>query len=207
MTRPALILATLIGMMVGSVAGARAETTADVRTRAGLSLRLSQPSVEVTYTIVPPRSGDGPAPGPAPAGAPAPGLGMLGSGGGGGGAGEPQLSGSVTGLAKMFKPTTDTLRARREKDSLTLFRGGSEIQVPIDRVSVLTVFRTPVSNSPLPPYVATSHVRHTVVVVLTDGSAVQGEYVNFGTAVLSGTTPQGRVEIPLEDVERVHFNR
>jgi hypothetical protein len=208
MTLFALPLAMLVGMLAGSVVSANAqETTVAVQTRNGLSLELSQPAVEVTYTIIPPRSAGGAGDAPAPAGAMAPpgagaGLGMLEGGGA-----EPQLSGSVSGLAKMFKPGVETLRARREKDSLTLYRGGVEIRIPVDSITSLTVSRQRVADSPLPPYVVVGHVRHAVAVVLTDGSTLEGDYVNFGTAVLSGTTPQGRVEIPLEDVERLRFNR
>jgi hypothetical protein len=206
MTFFALPLAILVGMLAGSVVSANAqETTVAVQTRNGLSLELSQPAVEVTYTIIPPRSERGA--GEAPAGAMAPpgagaGPGMLGGGGA-----EPLLSGSVSGLAKMFKPGVETLRARREKDGLTLYRGGVEIRIPVDRITSLTVTRQRVTDSPLPPYVAVAHVRHAVVAVLTDGSTIEGDYVSFGTAVLSGTTPQGHIEIPLEDVERLRFNR
>ena len=208
MTFFALTLAMLVGMLADSVVSANAEeTTVTVQTRTGLSLELSQPAVEVTYTIIPPRSERGAGEAPAPAGAMAPpgagaGLGMLGGGGA-----EPLLSGSVSGLAKMFKPGVETLRARREKDGLTLYRGGVEIRIPVDRITSLTVTRQRVTESPLPPYAAIGHVRHAVVAVLTDGSTVEGDYVSFGTAVLSGTTPQGHIEIPLEDVERLRFNR
>ena len=208
MTWLALTLATLVGMLAGSAAPASAQdTTVDVRTRNGLSLRLSRPSMEVTYTIVPARSERGGGEGPAPGGPALPGAGAAPGMLGGGGSGEPQLSGSVAGLAKMFKPAVEPLRARREKDSVTLFRGGTEIRIPLDSLASLTVSRQLVPDSPLPPYAAVSHVRHAAVAVLTDGSTVEGDYVSFGTAVLSGTTPQGRVEIPLEDIERLHFNR
>lgn len=202
MTLLALTTAMLVGLLAVSVVPADAQdTTVDVQTRSGLSLRLSRPAVEVIYTILPPRSdrdagGEGPAP-QAGAGA---GLGMLGGG-------EPVVSGSMSGLAKLFKPGPEPLRARGEKESLTLYRGGAEVRIPIDSLASLTVWREPVPNSPLPPYVAPHHVRHAVVAVLIDGSTVAGDYVNFGTAVLSGFTPHGRVDIPLEDVERLQFSR
>ena len=117
------------------------------------------------------------------------------------------MIGSVSGLAKMFKPGPGPVRAWREKDTLTLFRGEIEIRIPVASLASLTVSRQRVPDSPLPPYVAAGHVRHAAVAVLTDGSTVEGDYVSFGAAVLSGTTPQGRVEIPLEDVERLRFSR
>jgi hypothetical protein len=156
--------------------------------------------VEVSYTIVPAPSerGGGEAPAPPGVGA-APGM--------VGGGLQPQLTGSVSGLAKMFKPGAEPVRAQGEKDTLTLFRGETEIRIPVDRLASLTVSRYRVPDSPLPPYVAPGHVLHAAVAVLTDGSTVEGDYVSFGTAVLIGTTPQGRVQIPLEDIERLRFSR
>jgi len=40
-----------------------------------------------------------------------------------------------------------------------------------------------------------------------DGERVEADYVNLGTAMLRGTTPNGRVEIPWEEVEHVIFER
>jgi hypothetical protein len=200
------ILAMLLGMLTASVVPTSAQdTTVQVQTRTGVSLRLSRPTVEVTYTI-PSRSARGPGDAPAPGGLAPPGGGA-GLGMAGGDGQEPQLSGSVSGLAKMFKSGVEPLRARSQRDTLTLYRGGAEIRLPVDRLASLTVSRQPVLNSPLPPYVAVSHARHAVVAVLTDGTTVEGDYVSFGTAVLSGMTPQGRVEIPLEDIERLQFQR
>lgn len=201
----ALSLATLVGILAASVVGVNAQAlTADVQTWSGLSLRLSRATVDVAYTIVPPTSDRAGGGMPAPPGGPSSGGGALGMLGGGL---EPQLTGSVSGLAKMFQSGPESLRARREKDSLTLFRGGAEIRIPIDSLATLTMSRSRILRSPLPPYVAVNHVRHAVVAVLTDGSTVEAEYVSLGTAVLTGTTPHGRVEIPLEDVERVRFSR
>jgi hypothetical protein len=195
----------LLAVLAGSVVGAHAQgVAAEVQTWSGVSLRLSEPTVEVAYTVLPPTSDrpgadmSGAPGGPSSLGAA---LGML------GGSLEPQVTGSVSGLAKMFKTGPEALRARREKDSLTVFRGDVEIRIPLGRLATLLVSRQRVARSPLPPYVAAQHVRHAVMAVLTDGSTVEADYVSFGTAVLSGTTPQGRVEIPLDEVERVRFSR
>ncbi|MFQ5520232.1 MAG: peptidoglycan-associated lipoprotein Pal, partial [Candidatus Methylomirabilia bacterium] len=68
-------------------------------------------------------------------------------------------------------------------------------------------FRQPVEKSPLPPYVAATHFRHSATVVLVDGSSVEGDYVNLGTTVLRGMTPEGRVDIPWREIENVRFER
>lgn len=206
MTRFVLI-ATVVGMLASSLGPAAAQdttVTVEVQTRSGLSLRLAQPIVEVRYTVVrPPSGGSDAAPpgGQAPPGAGA-GLGTMAGGGS-----EPQIIGSASGLAKMFTPGPEPLRAQREKNTLTLFSGETELRIPIDRLASLTVSRQRVSQSPLPPYIAPTHVRHAAVAVLVDGSTVEGDYVSFGTAVLSGTTPQGRIELPLDDIEHLRFSR
>ena len=43
--------------------------------------------------------------------------------------------------------------------------------------------------------------------MLTDGSRVEADYVNLGTTVVRGMTPQGRVDIPWGDVETIRFQR
>ena len=54
---------------------------------------------------------------------------------------------------------------------------------------------------------APTHIRYAASVVLTDGSRVDGDYVNLGTVVLRGQTPEGRVDIPWQDIEVVRFSR
>ena len=40
-----------------------------------------------------------------------------------------------------------------------------------------------------------------------DGSRIESEYVNLGALRLRGTTPQGRVDLPWQELESVRFER
>jgi peptidoglycan-associated lipoprotein len=53
--------------------------------------------------------------------------------------------------------------------------------------------------------VAGTHFRYFATAELVDGSRVEGDYVSLGTTVLRGMTPQGRVDIPWQDIENVSF--
>jgi hypothetical protein len=99
------------------------------------------------------------------------------------------------------------VQAQGSVDTLTLYQGGTEFRVSLARVRELLFARQAVARSPLPPYVAAAHVRHTVTVVMTDGSRVEGDYVNLGATVFRGTARTGRVEIPWEEIESVRFLR
>jgi hypothetical protein len=65
----------------------------------------------------------------------------------------------------------------------------------------------PITNSPLPPYVAGDDFRYAAVIVLLDGSTLEAESVNLGTTILRGLSPQGRVDIPWREVEQVRLAR
>jgi len=43
--------------------------------------------------------------------------------------------------------------------------------------------------------------------VLSDGSKIEGDYVNLGTALLRGATPQGTIDIPWDEIESIRFRR
>jgi hypothetical protein len=86
-------------------------------------------------------------------------------------------------------------------------QAGVERRIPLDAIRDLAFRRTQVSNSTLPPYVAPTHFRYAASALLTDGSRVEGDYVNLGTAILRGLTSQGRVDIPWQDIEVVRFSR
>ena len=77
----------------------------------------------------------------------------------------------------------------------------------VSSVAVLAFHRQPVRGSSLPPYVATSHFRYAAKATLTDGSSVEGDYVNLGSAVLRGLTPEGAVDISWHEIEHVRFTR
>ncbi len=168
-------------------AAAQDITTAAVRTWAGESWRLTRPSLEIFYTIMPKEE--------AAAAAPA----------------SPELSGAVavTGtleqLSSVFEKRPEPMRGHRQTEVVTLSRMGVETQIPLDKIESLQFFRQPLHRSPLPPYVAATHFRYSATAVLEDGSRVEGDYVNLGTMVLRGMTPQGRVDIPWQEIENVRF--
>src|SRR5262249_14022265 len=124
-----------------------------------------------------------------------------------GGGPVPTIIGSLRSLSSVLGRGPEPLRARRSKPTLTLARNGVEITIPFDRLPSLVVQRQNVTGSPLPPYVAGAHVRYSAIAVLSDGSTLEADYVNFGTAVLRGIGPQGHVEIPLEDVRSLKIIR
>ena len=86
-------------------------------------------------------------------------------------------------------------------------RDGVEVKVPVERLATLTIARQPTPGSSLPPYVSPTHQRYGATAILTDGSRIDADYLNFGTAVLRGMTPQGRVDVPFEHIESIRFTR
>jgi hypothetical protein len=200
-----------IGALTLAVAAATAssataqDVTAEVRTWSGQALHLSQPSLEVFYTIVP--NGEGPGgqqyPGAA-GGAP----GAMGSGTSPGSLVGTEVSGSIRSLSRLFRDNgPEPLQGNRQAVTVSLTQAGVERRIPLDAIRDLAFRRTQVSNSTLPPYVAPTHFRYAASALLTDGSRVDGDYVNLGTAILRGLTSQGRVEIPWQDIEVVRFSR
>jgi peptidoglycan-associated lipoprotein len=79
------------------------------------------------------------------------------------------------------------------------------MQIPLASIRSLQLFRKHPENDALPPYVAATNFRYSAAAVLEDGSRIEGDYINLGTAVLRGTAPQGRVDIPWQEIENVRF--
>ena len=189
-----------------AIPGAAQEMTAEVRTWSGQSWRLSQPSFEVFYTILPKEEGAGAPAAPAPTGPPAiqgPGR----AGARGGRLGGLQMFGSMRTLSALFEPGPEPMQGHRQAEVVTIHQAGVARQIPLATIATLIFTREPVKDSSLPPYVAPTHFRYAVTAVLTDGSRIEGDYTNLGTAILRGMTPQGRVEIPWQDIEVVRFSR
>ena len=192
-----VMLATTLLMLAAVTPGAAQETTAEVRTWSGQSVILASPWVEMLYSVLP---GEQAAP-PTPAG-PA----MMGTGGAGGT--QPEVRGSFQALRRAFQHEgPQTIGARRETSVLMLSRGGVELKVPLERVATLTIARQTVAGSSLPPYVSPTHQRYGATAILTDGSRIDADYLNFGTAMLRGMTPQGRVDVPFDEIESIRFTR
>src|SRR5262249_31105548 len=155
---------------------------------------------EVFYTVTPRPSGGEEAPSP-PAGIPVPPMGTSGGT-------QPEIRGSFQSLKRAFQPDgVQTLRGQRETSVLTLSRDRVDVEVPVERIATLTITRRPAAGSPLPPYVSPTHQRYAATAVLTDGSRIEADYLNFGTAMLRGMTSQGRVDVPFEQIEYIRFTR
>ena len=198
MTPRMLIGALMLAVTAAAASPAGAQdVTAEVRTWSGQSLQLSQPSLEVFYTIVPKEEAPGGQQVPGAGGAP-----------GAMGIGTTEVSGSIRTLSKLFRDKgPEPLQGNRQAVTVSFTQAGVERRIPLEAIRDLAFQRTQVSSSTLPPYVAPTHFRYAASALLTDGSRVDGDYVNLGTAILRGLTSQGRVEIPWQDIEVVRFSR
>ena len=202
----------LIGSLALAVAGAAAaspaaaqDVTAEVRTWNGQALRLSQPSLEVFYTIVPREDASG---GQQVAGAAGSAPGSMGSGVSSGSLIGAEVTGSIQSLSRLFRDKgPEPLQGNRQAETVSITQAGVERRIPLEAIRDLAFKRAQVSSSTLPPYVAPTHFRYAASVLLNDGSRVDGDYVNLGTAILRGLTPEGRVDIPWQDIEVVRFSR
>lgn len=204
MNRHALI-AILALIWVGALAlpVQAQDVTADVKTWSGQSWRLTQPSLEVFYTIVSKpqeqsSGGGGGTPGQVTS------FGSLSLGS----LGRESVDPSLVTLNRFFgKTAPDTIQGHRQGQEITAYRGGVATQVPIGNISSIIFKRQPVRDSSLPPYVAATHVRYAADIGLADGTRIDADYVNLGTAILRGTTSDGRMDIPWQDIEVLRFAR
>ena len=191
--RSILYLITLIiglaGVVIAAAPVAAQDPVAEVRTWSGETLRLSQPSLEVFYTIlVKGKEDTAPSPDASPSAAPA------------------MLFGSATALASALDRKPDPLSGQRQAETVTIQKGGVERRIPLLSLASLVFARRPVVSS-LPPYLAVTHFRYAATAVLLDGTTVEGDYVNLGTTILRGTTADGRVEVPWHEIETLRFVR
>lgn len=176
----------LVGLAGVATSAAAQQATAEVRTWSGESWRLLQPSLEVFFTIMEQSKTKG-----VP-------VGMESI--------ESAVDTDVTERTETREAQApEAKQGHRQSEVVTFFREGIEMQIPFARIKSLQFFRHPVEKSPLPPYLAATHFRYVATAELVDGSHVEGDYVNLGTTVLRGMTPQGRVDIPWEDIENVRF--
>lgn len=199
--RPAAVVGVMLAVASLAIATgpvAAEEVTAEVQTWAGQSWRLARPSLEVFYTILPTsqpgEAGSLPTEATAaPASANplrAPGFPMSGG---------PRRGSPST--------TSEPKPGHKQTEVVTLSQAGMEIRIPLSSIASLVFFRQPVRPSMLPPYAAASHFRYSATATLVDGSRVEADYVNLGTALVRGKTPWGRVEIPWHEIERIRFER
>jgi len=205
MNRHAIIaILALAGLAALALPAQAQDITADVKTWSGQSWRLSQPSLEVFYTIVSTQDQGG----------------QAGGGGGAmdkvtsvnsmtlGGLGRESVDPSLMTLNRLFgKGAPDTVQGHRQGQEITAYRGGVATKIPLGNISSITFKRQPVRDSSLPPYVAATHIRYAADIALADGTRIDADYVNLGTAILRGTTPDGRIDIPWQDIEVLRFAR
>ena len=201
MRRAALIVGLLLSL--SATPALAQDVTADVRGWDGRTWRITAPSFEVFYTVVPP---------PVQGTVAAPTV---------SGASGASTQGGTTSTTIAFDPYftrrpqegyalsqgPSLKQGTRQQSAVTLVNNGVATGVPIANIATLTFARQQVSNTGLPPHLAGGQYRHGATAVLTDGSRVAGDYVNLGTAVLRGTTPQGTVDIPWQQIETVRFQR
>jgi hypothetical protein len=208
-----LLVAVVLVALSGSPAVAQ-QVTAEVRTWSGQSLTLTDATFEVFYTIMPSVTaalGGGGGYAPAIPGAPTP----------PGASGELAQPPATIGVGTVgfqsgtaMQAASGTLlpqgpaskQGRRQQEIVTVFRQGVETQVPVANIASLAFTRSDI-KSPLPPYASGAHFRHAVTATLTDGSKIEADYVNLGTALLRGTAPQGRIDIPWDAIESIAFRR
>jgi len=188
------VLRPIIGLVIGLAAVAIAvapvaaqEPVAEVRTWSGETLRLSQPSLEVFYTI-PVKGEDAPSSDAAASTAP------------------PMLFGSASSLAGALEKKPEPLSGQRQAESVTLQKGAVERRIPLLSVASLVFARYPVVSA-LPAHLAATHFRYAATAVLLDGTTVEADYVNLGTTILRGTASDARVEIPWHEIETLRFVR
>ncbi len=185
----------VVMLLVGSAVAQ--ESNATLRTYQGASYKLVDLSMEVFYTIGEPKGFAGgatqgtaaqqfgtmitvaPSPGAAPGGE--------------------QPTSAGPGEEKKL------LRGHSQATDVTVSRSGVETRVGWDQVRAMRFARTPVIIGSLPPYVP--YYRYTATVSLVNGQQVESDYVNLGAMVLRGTTQNGRVEIPWQEVEYLVFDR
>jgi len=208
MNRHAIIaILALAGLAALALPAQAQDITADVKTWSGQSWRLSQPSLEVFYTIVSSQDQRGDQAGAQRGSAEMDkvtsfnNLTL-------GGLGRESVDPSVVTLNRLFgKAAPDTIQGHRQGQEITAYRGGVATQIPLGNISSITFKRQPVLDSSLPPYVAATHIRYAADIALADGTRIDADYVNLGTAILRGTTRDGRIDIPWQDIEVLRFAR
>ena len=190
--------ALIVGMLtMAGPAAAADDMKVEVRTWTGQTWRLSQAAFDQFATIVPRTEEAGKATPQSEA------TSVVGGTGRSRGA----FFGNAQELSQLFEKKAEPVQVRHEATAVAIVKDGVETRVPIERIASLLFHRQPICTSTLPPYVASGHFRYSATAVLTDGSRVEGDYVNLGSFRVRGTGPQGRVDMPWEELEVVRFER
>lgn len=198
-------LSFLVAVALAGSAGSAAaqDVTAAVRTWNGQSWQITQPSLEVFYTIVS-KSQEGTSGGGSASVGQVSGMSNLGLGA----LGRQDADPSLVTLNRLFgSQAPDTIQGHRQAQEIIVYRDGVATQIAVANIAALAFVRQPVQNSSLPPYLADTHIRSSASVILTDGTRVEADYVNLGGMLLRGTVPGGRIDIPWQDIQTVEFRR
>src|SRR5262249_62305999 len=151
---PKMVIGSLALVAVAAAASPAAaqDVTAEVRTRSGQPLPLSQPSFEVFYTIVPREEGPGGGAGQSYPGAPAGGSpGAMGSGTSTGSLVGTEISGSIRNLSRLFRDKgPEPLQGNRQAVTVSLTQAGVDARHPPQAINDLGVRPDPVSDRHLP---------------------------------------------------------
>jgi len=125
----------LAALVAAALPAAAQDVTAEVRTWSGQSLRLTQPSLEVFYTIVPKEEGPGGAQVPGAAGG-APGN--MGSGVSSGSLIGTEMRGSVQNLSRLFGGGgAEPLQGNRQAETVSIRQAGVERRIPLESIKGL----------------------------------------------------------------------
>jgi len=207
MSQKMAFLFLLAAALAGSAGTAAAQdVTAAVRTWSGQSWQVTQPSLEVFYTIVSKTQES-----------------TAGGGGGGGtsvgqfgsmstlglaGLGRQYVDPSLFTLNRLFgAQAPDTIQGHRQAQEITVYRQGVATQIAVANIASVAFTRQLVQDSSLPPYFSHTHVRSAANVTLIDGTRVDADYVNLGGMLMRGAIPGGRVDIPWQDIQTLEFRR
>ena len=192
-----LIWIMLAGMLTGLAIEASAqESIATVRTHQGATLRMGDPSLEVSYTIGELKDKNGESQGSQtitnfqmPAGGP----------------GEQSATGYSAAGGAAGEKAPPLLHGHARAGGMTASKDGVEIRVDWERIRAISFARTPAPSAGLPPYIP--QYRYSASITLTNGERIDADYVNLGGTILKGTTPNGHVDIPWQDVAHIVFDR
>jgi hypothetical protein len=186
------MVTVVVGMLVAVLLVGSAlaqDTSATIRTHQGVSYRVADPSLEVFFTIGEPKEKKEEAKFQ-------PAISITTSAAASAAAGEqPAGAGQEDRL----------LRGQSQASDITLWRQGVETRIAWDQIRVIRFARMPVRTATLPPYIP--YHRYSASVTLVSGQQLEADYVNLGGTIVRGTAPNGRLDIPWEEVESIIFER
>jgi hypothetical protein len=77
----------------------------------------------------------------------------------------------------------------------------------LDQIQAMRFTRMPVAVAGLQLPLYIPYYRYSVSLNLVSGEKLDADYVNLGATIVRGTAPNGRVDIPWEEIEQIIFDR